>query len=142
MLNDECINGAALLLQSHFISEFGSSDVAILTIHDLVRIRYGASDEDLWRNSKRSEYWTKGVWVLPIHRKDAQHWVLCVIYPARKQLHLLDSFADRRGWFPDLKVRLISTSNDGDTHSSKGRHEINSQIIYYCSQSWTCHTSR
>lgn len=107
LLNDDCINGAALLLQSHFISAFGTSDVALLTTHDLVRIRYGASDEDVWRNTKRSEYWEKSVWVLPIHRRAAHHWVLCVIYPARKQLHLLDSFAERRGWFPDVKVRAI-----------------------------------
>lgn len=107
MLNDECINGAALLLQSHFISEFGNSDVAILTTHDLVRVRYGASDDQLWRNAKRSEYWRKSTWVLPIHRKDDYHWVLCIIYPERKQLHLMDSFADRRSWFPDVKVCLL-----------------------------------
>ncbi|KAF7979480.1 hypothetical protein HWV62_42311 [Athelia sp. TMB] len=77
LLNDECINGAALLLQSHFIREFGSSDVAILSTHDLVRVRYGASDEDLWRNTKRSQYWTKDTWILPIHQ--------------------------RRGWLPDVK---------------------------------------
>lgn len=108
MLNDECINGGALLLQSHFIDEFGSSDVALFSTHDLVRVRYGATDEDLWRCAKRSEYWKKGTWVLPIHRKDAHHWVLCVIYPERKQLHLIDSFAERRGWFSDIKVCDIS----------------------------------
>lgn len=108
MLNDECINGGALLLQSHFVHEFGSSDVAILSTHDLVRARYGATDNDLWRGAKRSEYWTKATWVLPIHRKDAHHWVLCVIHPARKQLHLIDSFAERRGWFSDIKVCIIS----------------------------------
>ncbi|KAF7972323.1 hypothetical protein HWV62_18424 [Athelia sp. TMB] len=110
MLNDDCINGAALLLQSHFIDEFSRSDVAILTTHDLVRIRYAASDEDIWRNTKRSEYWTKPAWVLPIHRKDACHWVLCVIYPAKKRVHLIDSFADRGGWFSDIKdiMKLIT----------------------------------
>lgn len=111
MLDDDCINGAALLLQSHFINEYGSSDIAILNTHDLVRVRYGATDDSLWRHARRSEYWKKGTWVLPVHRKDALHWVLCVIHPARKQLHLIDSLAERRGWFPDVKVCIIVVYN-------------------------------
>ncbi|KAF7981244.1 hypothetical protein HWV62_34613 [Athelia sp. TMB] len=110
LLNDECINGAALLLQSHFIHEFGGSDVAILSTHDLVRVRYGVSDDDLWRNTKRSQYWAKSAWLLPIHHKDDHHWVLCAIYPSKKQLHLIDSFGERRGWLPDVKdiMKLVA----------------------------------
>ncbi|KAF7981458.1 hypothetical protein HWV62_33483 [Athelia sp. TMB] len=110
LFNDECINCAALLLQSHFIREFGSSDVAILSTHDLVCVQYGASDKDLWHNTKCSQYWKKDTWILPIHHKDDHHWVLCTIYPSRKQLHLIDSFAERRGWLPDVKdiMKLVA----------------------------------
>ncbi|KAF7977559.1 hypothetical protein HWV62_3356 [Athelia sp. TMB] len=111
LLNDECVNGGALLLQTQLLRQAEENglqgpqaqSVAILTTHDLVRIRYGASDDDVWRNVKRVEYWSKSVWVLPIHRQDAHHWVVCVIYPQHKQLHLFDSFADRRAWHADIK---------------------------------------
>ena len=88
-LNDECINSVALLLQSHFIQEFEHSSVVILTTHNLVQIRYGASNKDIWRNTKHSEYWNKSIWVLPIHCKEAHHWV-CIIYPLKEQIHLMD----------------------------------------------------
>lgn len=123
LLNDDCINGAALLLQSHFVNQFGASDIAILTTHDLVRIRYGATDDQLWRNTKRSEYWMKSRWILPIHRKAACHWVLCVIHPGKKQLYLMDSFAERRAWFSDVKVRVIGTFSSILTNHRTGYHE-------------------
>lgn len=113
LLNDQCLNGGALLLQTQLIritEENGSpaseaQSVAILATHDLVRIRYGASDDDVWRNVKHVEYWSKPIWILPIHRQDTHHWVVCIIYPERKCLHLFDSFVDRSAWHADLKVR-------------------------------------
>lgn len=111
MLNDECINSGALLLQyqlAHAADESNSSlgfdarSVALLTTHELVRVQYGVTDDQIWRSVERSEFWSKSVWILPIHRP--QHWVLCIIYPERKTLHLFDSLADRRGWNADIKV--------------------------------------
>lgn len=114
LLNDECLNGGGLLLQTQLarLAEdnshgFDARTVAILSTHDLVRVRYGASDDQLWRNVKHTEYWDKLIWVLPIHRRDAHHWVACVIYPELKKLHLFDSFADRRGWHVDVQVCAI-----------------------------------
>lgn len=113
LLNDECINGGALLLQSQLelsvdqdtSPHFNPRSVAILSTHDLVRVRYAATDEQVWRNVKRTEFWSKDVWILPIHRQDTCHWVVCIIYPARKSLRLFDSFANRRAWHKDVKVR-------------------------------------
>jgi hypothetical protein len=81
---------------------------AILSTHDLPRIRYNAPDDVLWRNMSWTSYWTKEVWILPIHRpSDVGHWVLCIIHLRSKELHLFDSFAERKPWKSDTKVREL-----------------------------------
>ncbi|KAH7903392.1 hypothetical protein BJ138DRAFT_1020714, partial [Hygrophoropsis aurantiaca] len=109
-LNDTCINGGAALLYSHFISP-QAQRCAILSTHDLPRIRYGASDDDLWRNSSWTSYWTKDVWIIPIHRPlPVGHWVLCTAYFSTRKLYLFDSFAEEIPWGNDIKdiMTLIS----------------------------------
>ncbi|KZP33320.1 hypothetical protein FIBSPDRAFT_882069 [Athelia psychrophila] len=80
-LNDNSLNGAAILLQTQLLK--GDMDtaasVAVLSTHDL------------------------DTWVLPIHRRDIGHWVLCIIYPNKQCLRLFDSFAEQRPWHVDLK---------------------------------------
>ncbi|KAG1853791.1 hypothetical protein C8R48DRAFT_776949 [Suillus tomentosus] len=100
LLNDVCINGCAILLQM----AISNPTVATFSTHDLPRIRYNATDNMLWRNSSWTRYWEKDVWVLPIHRaSNIGHWVLCVIYLSRKELHLFDSLAERKPWKHDVK---------------------------------------
>ncbi|KAF7967404.1 hypothetical protein HWV62_34409 [Athelia sp. TMB] len=106
MLDDESVNGAAILLQTHYLRfEFAAAaSTAILTTHDLVRGRFNAADDQLWRNAKNSQYWSKNVWLLPIHRPDAHHWVLCIVYPDEKKIHLFDSFAEQKPWHAEVKI--------------------------------------
>jgi Ulp1 protease family, C-terminal catalytic domain len=103
-LNDVCINGGAALLQAHF--DPLNEHCAVLTTFDLVRVRYRASDEDLWRNIHKTAYWCKKTWVLPIHRRTAEHWVICIISPNDRRLLLFDSLAGERPWQRDIKVRI------------------------------------
>ncbi|KAG2739058.1 hypothetical protein P692DRAFT_20756820 [Suillus brevipes Sb2] len=99
-LNDVCINGCAILLQM----DTPNPTVAIFSTHDLPRIRYNAADDILWCNTSWTRYWEKDVWVLPIHRPaNAGHWVVCIIYLSRKELHLFDSLAERKPWKHDVK---------------------------------------
>ncbi|KAG1770194.1 hypothetical protein EDD22DRAFT_977211 [Suillus occidentalis] len=78
--------------------------VAIFSTHDLPRICYNAVDDILWRNTSWTRYWEKDVWVLPIHRPaNVGHWVVCVIYLSRKELHLFDSLAEQKPWKHDVK---------------------------------------
>ncbi|KAG1879476.1 hypothetical protein C8R48DRAFT_767734 [Suillus tomentosus] len=99
-LNDVCINGCAVLLQM----DMPNSDVAIFSTFDLPRIRYHATDDMLWRNTRWTCYWEKDVWVLPIHRPaHVGHWVVCVIYLSTKELRLFDSLAERKPWKHDVK---------------------------------------
>jgi hypothetical protein len=84
---------------------------AILSTHDLPRIRYNAPDDALWRNMSWTCYWAKEVWILPIHRpSNVGHWVLCVVHLRSKELHLFDSFAEQKAWKVDIKVRELSNS--------------------------------
>jgi Ulp1 protease family, C-terminal catalytic domain len=106
-LNGTCLNSCATLLQEFYSSPY-SNCCAILSTHDLVRVRYNASDNDFWRNLKRTKYWVKDIWILPIHRTAAEHWVLAVIYPRSSKIHLFDSLADRKGWKRDVEVSRYS----------------------------------
>lgn len=106
-LNDVCINSCAILL---WHSQLDASGVqcAMLSTHDLPRIRYNALDDVIWRNTSWIHYWEKDIWVLPIHRPlGIRHWVLCIIRLSDKNLFLFDSLGDRQPWENDVKVSLI-----------------------------------
>lgn len=117
LLNDNSVNGIAILLQTtlsdqkqddpHASEQFDAASIAILSTHDLVRIRYGATDDTIWKALKSTEFWERRVWILPIHRPDVNHWVVCVIYPDQKRLHLFDSFAERIPWNVDVNVCIL-----------------------------------
>ncbi|KAG0695573.1 hypothetical protein DFH29DRAFT_984921 [Suillus ampliporus] len=116
-LNDVCINGCAVLLQI----DIPNPTVAIFSTHDLPCIRYNAADDILWHNTSWTRYWEKDVWVIPIHRPaSVGHWVVCIIYLSRKEIHLFDSRAERKPWKHDLKdimklvCRLLAVHIDLD----------------------------
>ncbi|KAG2113977.1 hypothetical protein DEU56DRAFT_874329 [Suillus clintonianus] len=110
-LNDVCLNGCAILLHDSQMSIPVAQRIAILSTHDLPRIRYNAADEMLWRQSSWTRYWEKDIWILPIHRPvPVGHWVLCVICRSSKELHLFDSFAEKRPWQHDIKLEPLQTN--------------------------------
>jgi Ulp1 family protease len=122
ILSDNCINAGAALLQDHF-SPTGDR-AAILSTHDLHRVRYQARDDDLWRNTRRTTYWEKDVWILPIHRPQQKHWVLSVIYLRENRILLFDSFVNKNPWRADLqdiltlilRMAIIATRNGHQRH--------------------------
>ncbi|EGO30868.1 hypothetical protein SERLADRAFT_404853 [Serpula lacrymans var. lacrymans S7.9] len=63
-----------------------------------------ASNDALWRNMSWTSCWDKDIWIIPIHRPHpVGHWVLCIAHFSTKELHLFDSFADKKGWKADVK---------------------------------------
>ena len=107
-LNDICINGCLALLYSQSLS-MNAAQCAILSTHDLPRVRHHADDNVLWRNVSWTHYWEKRTWILPIHRPSpVGHWVVCIIKFPSKQLFLFDSLAEQRPWKRDIKVFDIS----------------------------------
>jgi hypothetical protein len=109
-LNDVCLNGGAIVLQEYFSCSTSlcadkSKRCAILSTYDLVRIRYRAADNELWRNLRHTFFWTKDIWILPIHRTTpADHWVLGIVFIHSHQLLLFDSLSSKRRWKQDVKV--------------------------------------
>lgn len=104
-LNDVCINDGAALLQRRFASLHPHvTSYAILSTHDIPRIRSTCHDSELWRFVSPTEYWDKPGWIIPIHRVNPDHWVLCIIIPGQRQLFLFDSFAEQQPWERDVKV--------------------------------------
>ena len=102
-LNDTCINGCAALLYSIFLP--AAARCAILSTHDLPRIRHNADDDTVWRNVSWTWFWEKPIWVLPVHRPSpVGHWVLCTIDFPSRQLLLFDSLAEHQPWRKDIKV--------------------------------------
>ncbi|KAG2115640.1 hypothetical protein DEU56DRAFT_932629 [Suillus clintonianus] len=101
-LNDICINSCAVLLYSEL--KVPNVSCAILSTHDLPRIRYNAPDEVIWRQCSWTQYWERDIWVLPIHRPShVGHWVFCAIYLPSKEFHLFDSLGDQKPWKRDVK---------------------------------------
>lgn len=102
-LNDACINGCAALLYSTFLST-SAQRCAILSTHDLPRVRYNATDDVLWRNTSWTRYWEKDVWIIPIHRPSCiGYWVVCTIDFSSRRLLLFDSLAERKPWRKDIQ---------------------------------------
>ena len=112
LLNDVCMNGIPKLLHELFVKDpehqIPAERCAIFSTYDLYRIRYRASDAELWRSTNCHKFWEKNVWIIPIHREAECHWVLAVLYLQDKEIHLFDSLAGKVSWNHDIQVLNIS----------------------------------
>ncbi|KAF9231589.1 hypothetical protein BU15DRAFT_90869 [Melanogaster broomeanus] len=109
-INDVCINNCIPLLFSS-PSPPEAHRFAVFSTHDLTRIRYNAPDEVLWKASEQTMFWSKDVWIIPIHRPSpVGHWVLCVAHFSRKELLLFDSLSEMKPWRADVQdiMKLIT----------------------------------
>ncbi|KAF9455606.1 hypothetical protein BDZ94DRAFT_1179675, partial [Collybia nuda] len=94
-----------------------SSRCALFSTFDLLMVRYNAGNDEIWRWTRKLEYWSKDIWILPIHRHNPKHWVMCTIHLPLHELHLFDSFAARAPWkhkvpeISQLISRLVILSN-------------------------------
>ncbi|KAJ6469415.1 hypothetical protein C8R45DRAFT_837134 [Mycena sanguinolenta] len=111
-LNGEGINGVMASLYLCFSNPYSpyvaaATRCAILSTYDLPRVRYKASDSDLWRFLGPTEYWTKSMWLLPIHRPAEQHWVCAVIDVSSYSIYFYDSLASQSGWRSNLREIMM-----------------------------------
>ncbi|KAJ7790856.1 hypothetical protein B0H14DRAFT_2396104 [Mycena olivaceomarginata] len=107
-LNDVALNGAAAALlnlysQPHSPYANSAGDCVILDTFDLHRIRFKASDAMLWKFLGPTEYWTRRLWIIPIHRPKDEHWVVVVAAVQEQRLFFLDSLNQRKGWRRDIQ---------------------------------------
>ncbi|KAL0566606.1 hypothetical protein V5O48_015401, partial [Marasmius crinis-equi] len=106
LLDDDCVNGGALLLRETFGD--ADSDCAILSTFAIPKLLQTSSwTEDAWRITRSSEYWAKSTWLIPIHSRIMQHWALAVVKAKTRQVLLFDSLGSRSfldEWLPKLQV--------------------------------------
>ncbi|KAK6992139.1 hypothetical protein R3P38DRAFT_3409057 [Favolaschia claudopus] len=121
-LNGFGLNGCAASLlninRAPYSPTKASADrCAVFSTYDLGLVRFKGSDPDLWRHISPTEYWDKPVWLIPIHRKEAEHWVLVVVLIPTRQLLFFDSLASAQGWRQNLVdvmlliTRLVALAN-------------------------------
>ena len=95
-----CVNDGAILLQSH-LSATQSNHIAIISTLALPTLEDGA----LWRLARRSAFWQKNLWLIPIHRTvPYEHWVLGIADMTRQEIRYFDSIADENLWEQDIQV--------------------------------------
>jgi hypothetical protein len=95
-LNAACINGCAAILHASYMSST-SKRCAIFSTYDLVNV-HQRSNEDIWQSIHATYFWLKDIWIIPIHRPDPGHWVLCIAYVQSRKLLLFDSLGKIGGW--------------------------------------------
>ncbi|KAJ7168055.1 hypothetical protein B0H12DRAFT_1040625, partial [Mycena haematopus] len=111
-LNNFALNGLAASLLNLFdgSSELHAphaSQCAVLNTYNIHRVRFKATDAILWKNLSPTQYWDKGLWLVPIHRASEEHWVVVVVAVREQKLFFFDSFAQRQGWRRDLRDVMI-----------------------------------
>ena len=95
-----CINDGAALLRSH-LGASQSHQIAIISTLALPTLEDGS----LWRLVRRSTFWQKTLWLVPIHRTTPyEHWVLGIIDFTHQEIRYFDSIADKSLWKQDIQV--------------------------------------
>ncbi|KAJ7627703.1 hypothetical protein DFH06DRAFT_1443350 [Mycena polygramma] len=111
-LNNFGLNGLA----ASFLNVFGhphaptaatADRCALFNTFDLNRVRYKASDDELWKNVHHTAFWNKQIWLVPIHRRAEEHWVLVAVAVHAQKLFFFDSFSQKSGWRRDLRDIMV-----------------------------------
>ncbi|KAF7334068.1 hypothetical protein MVEN_02312400 [Mycena venus] len=122
-LNGEGINGVAASLHSIYSNQYSPYAAAatrcvLLSTYDLTRVHYKAWDTELWRFLGPTEYWTKALWLIPIHRPVEQHWFCCMFWVAPKPPRYNDTYHTNgdEPWsaYPMFKVNRGYQTNGHD----------------------------
>ncbi|KAK1231142.1 hypothetical protein PQX77_005748 [Marasmius sp. AFHP31] len=105
-LDDECINGCGALLERNFrVSDLDCSLFSTYIVHEV--LRNSTRTETAWRIASPTRFWTKPVWILPIHDNDEHHWALAIVRVEEEQIQLFDSFGSREfisRWLPRIQA--------------------------------------
>ncbi|KAG7087085.1 hypothetical protein E1B28_013067 [Marasmius oreades] len=128
-LSGDCINGCAALLQdllSRDLAACGTSlgaphtaqQVAIFSTYLIRKVFDEQGNAGVWRFSKVTKYWSAPIWILPLHDKEMEHWLVVVVSLKSQHVQLFDSLGSRRiwdNWLPKVEhvlSRLIAAANE------------------------------
>jgi Ulp1 family protease len=85
---------------------FDNDEWALFSTYVIPIIRTKRKDDDVWRNTKKTKFWKRHNWIIPIHRRDESHWVLAIVDVSNTTILLFDSFAQgETTWSQDLLVQ-------------------------------------
>ncbi|KAI0059012.1 hypothetical protein BV25DRAFT_1809822 [Artomyces pyxidatus] len=88
-INSEVLNSCALLLYE-VCDRPSREDCAIFNSYDFNLIKHNTVESDYWRRVKRTEFWQRRTWLIPIHHED--HWLLCTVRLDKRSILYFDSF--------------------------------------------------
>ncbi|KAG7091663.1 hypothetical protein E1B28_010684 [Marasmius oreades] len=128
-LSGDCINGCSALLQDLLSRDLAACGTSLGTPHTAQRVAVFSTyliqkifDErgnaGLWRFSKVTKYWSAPIWILPLHDKDMEHWLLAVVEVQSHRVQLFDSLGSRStwdSWLPKINhvvSRLIAAARE------------------------------
>jgi Ulp1 family protease len=108
-LNDEAINSIAQLIQCTLLRQrffSNSHNCAIFGSHIFTLASHNSDIKTVHRNSRETIYWKRRIWIFPIHRPAAHHWVLAFVVHRRRTIFVYDSLGmySPEVWQDDLRV--------------------------------------
>lgn len=110
LLSDDCINtGAQVLLQHFGTGSLREGEPVIFSTRIMSMHRVDADDRTIWRDCYKSQFWTKNVWIIPIHHQLpslhwTRQWTVAVVYIKEQRIAYFDSFANKKVWESDAAV--------------------------------------
>ncbi len=112
-LNDVCINLVSAVIHSNLWDE-STSKCAIFSSYIMTYIEDDTNPDTVWNNTQFLSYWEQKVWLVPIHQQAQHHWMLCIIYVDKGEMHIFifNSFGSQESCHSILKVSLSTTHVD------------------------------
>ena len=105
-LNNDCINQCMKLLYSLFPSQHVNNCALFSTYALTNHCSPKEDDNHTWRNLKHTEYWTKTIWIIPVHCLAQKHWVLCVVNHVLQHIDFFDSIVQQSEWMNNIQVNI------------------------------------
>ena len=102
-LNDVCINLVSTVLHCNLWNEL-TSNYAIFSSYIMKYVEDDTEPGTIWKNTQYLSYWERKVWILPVHQRTRHHWILCVVYVDKGEVHIFDSLACQESCRSLLKV--------------------------------------
>jgi Ulp1 family protease len=108
-LNDEAINSVAQLMLWKLLPKkwFNHSKAcSVFNSYAFTLVSHNVDDYNLFRNCRDTVYWNRPIWLIPIHREAALHWVLAVVQHKRKTIFFYDpqGIVEASSWADELRV--------------------------------------
>jgi hypothetical protein len=110
-LNDECVNSVTALIQQQLLkssNQYNANDCAIFHSGVFRFVEQNSPDEKLWKVARRSRYWKRRFWLIPIHH-DRTHWCVALVKVKKGVVYLYDSYGRDYETFEGDVLQVITS---------------------------------